>query len=154
VLDEREAGTSARHRQTFGTLVNECQGRVVVVRPVARLMDVPERYLGMLPARSLQSLSVAVGRQGEGLTPEFLEFAAACSARGVTAIRVVGRAAFPQLAYSWDGLLPLDLISQRPEGRFTTIEFDRPFEDMIQAYRVVSGRLIGSRTQPYGPGGD
>jgi len=42
----------------------------------------------------------------------------------VTAVRSLGRAAFPQLAYSWDGWLPLDMGHLRPEGHFTTVEFD------------------------------
>jgi hypothetical protein len=40
----------------------------------------------------------------------------------VTALRRLGRASFPQLAYSWDGYLPLDLGSVRPRGHFSTVE--------------------------------
>ena len=104
-------------------------------------MEVAWRYLEMLPRESLQSLSVAMGRPGEGLTKQFLDFASACGARGITAIRVVGRGAFPQSAYSWDGLLPLDLVGRRPSGYFTTIEFDSPFEEMMQTYRAHLSRL-------------
>ena len=92
----------------------------------------------MLPAGNLQSLSVAAGREGQGLTDEFLRLAAACAARGVTAIRTVGRGAFLQLAYSWDGLLPLDLLRSRPEGWFTTIECDRPYDEMLATYRLAT----------------
>jgi hypothetical protein len=53
-----------------------------------------------------------------------LTFAQAAGACGVTAVRSLGRAAFPQLAYSWDGLLPLDVGHVRPAGHFTTVEFD------------------------------
>ncbi|RPI58015.1 MAG: hypothetical protein EHM56_02855, partial [Chloroflexi bacterium] len=118
--------------------VNDCEGRVVVVRPVEDMLAIPEEHLRLLPAGNLQSLSVAVGREGQELTDEFLRFAAACAARGVTAIRSVGRGAFPQLAYSWDGLLPLDLLRRRPEGWFTTIEFDRPYDEMLATYRLAT----------------
>jgi hypothetical protein len=124
----------------FYTSVNDCQGRVVLVRPVADLMDVPDHYLRLLPADNLQSLSVAVGRAGEGLSASFLSFADACGDRGVTAIRTVGRGAFPQLAYSWDGLIPMDLVRQRPAGRFATIEFDAPYEQIVETYQFFERR--------------
>ncbi len=135
ILDDRTPDKQGVSPGVFAALVNDCQGRVVIVRPVNDLTEVPAHYLSLLPSRSLQSLSVAVGRPGEGLTPRFLDFATACGARGVTAIRVVGRGAFPQLAYSWDGFLPLDLLRRRPAGHFTTIEFDRPFDAMMETYR-------------------
>ncbi|HEM46239.1 MAG TPA: hypothetical protein ENO23_04250 [Alphaproteobacteria bacterium] len=131
ILDERPADV-----QGFGAQVNECEGRVIVVRPVADLMEVPGCYLKMLPSGNLQSLSVAVGRAGERVTGRFLRFAEACGTRGVTAIRVLGRGAFPQLAYSWDGLIPLDLVRRRPEGHFTTIEFDSPYDELVATYRL------------------
>jgi hypothetical protein len=118
--------------------VNDCEGRVVVVRPVGDLLAIPDEHLRLLPVGNLQSLSVAVGREGDGLTDGFLQFAAACAARGVTAIRSVGRGAFPQLAYSWDGFLPLDLLRKRPDGWFTTIEFDRPYDEMLATYRLAT----------------
>ncbi len=135
VLDERELDPEVFYRQ-----VNDCQGRVIVVHPVADLMEIPERYLRMLPAQNLQSLSVALGAPGEALSEADLRFAAACGARGVTAIRCVGRAAFPQLAYSWDGLIPLDLVHRRPAGRFTTIEFDQPYEQILGTYHLLLAR--------------
>ncbi len=141
VLDERTGDESHLDPSVFAALVDECQTRVVVVRPVGDIMEVAWRYLEMLPRRSLQSLSVAVGRPGEGLTKQFLDFAAACGSRGITAIRIVGRGAFPQMAYSWDGFLPVDLVGRRPDGYFTTIEFDSPFEEMMQIYRAHLSRL-------------
>jgi len=141
ILDERLPGRPSPNPGVFGALVNDCQGRVVIVRPVDDLMQLPRDYLSLLPTRSLQSLSVAVGRPGEGLSRRFLDFAGACGACGVTAIRVVGRGAFPQLAYSWDGLLPLDLLRRRPPGHFTTIEFDRPFDAMMETYRAFVDRM-------------
>jgi hypothetical protein len=108
---------------------NACQGRVVVVRPVQDVMDVPG-FLRWLPAANLQSVSVAMDRV------RVLEFAQAAGECGVTAVRSLGRAAFPQLAYSWDGLLPLDVGQLRPEGHFTTVEFD----DLEQEMGETAGR--------------
>jgi hypothetical protein len=124
----------------FQATVNDCEGRVIIVRPVDELMEIPDRYLGMLPVANLQSLSVALGRHGEGLTQAFLHFAEACGAQGVTAIRTVGRGAFPQLAYSWDGLIPLDLVRPRREGRFTSIEFEAPYDEILATYRLMLQR--------------
>jgi hypothetical protein len=121
----------------FQATVNECQGRVIIIRPVRRLMEVPDRFLRLLPADNLQSLSLAVGEPGEGLTNEILRFAEACGACGVTAIRTVGRGAFPQLAYSWDGLIPLDLVRSRRAGHFTTIEFDAPYDEILATYHLL-----------------
>jgi Acyl-CoA reductase (LuxC) len=131
-LDQRRLRSSA-----FRNLVNDCQGRVVVVQPVRELMEIPGHYLRMLPGENLQSLSVAFGTQGEGLTKSFLRFVEACGACGVTAIRTIGRGAFPQLAYSWDGYIPLDLVRQRPAGYFTTIEFDQPYEQILNTLQVI-----------------
>jgi len=141
VLDDR-AGQDARpDPSVFRSLLAECQTRVVLVRPVDDLMEVPWYYLPMLPRHSLQSLSVALGRPGSGLTREVLDLATACGLRGVTSIRIVGRGAIQQLPYSWDGLLPLDLVGRRAPGHFTTMEFDSPFEDMMAAYRTHLARL-------------
>jgi hypothetical protein len=98
---------------------------------------VPDQYLRLLPSANLQSLSVAVGRPGEGLSERFMGFAEACGRQGVTAIRTVGRGAFPQLAYSWDGFIPLDLVRRRPEGRFATIEFDVPYDQILETYQLL-----------------
>ena len=109
-LDRRHWDAGAIQRA-----VNVCQGRVVVVRPVDDL-DSVSGYLGQLPAANLQSMSVSI-------EPErLLGLAERVGACGVTALRPLGRAAFPQLAYSWDGLLPLDAGWLRPPGHFTTVE--------------------------------
>jgi hypothetical protein len=134
-VDQRPLDASA-----FASLVNECQGRVVIVRPVGDLMEIPDIYLRYLPPANLQSLSVAVGRPGEELTTGILRFAEACGVRGVTAIRSVGRGAFPQLAYSWDGLVPLDLVCARQAGHFTSIEFDHPYEEIVNFYQLLLQR--------------
>jgi hypothetical protein len=151
VLDERSLGGRGDRQQTaaaFAALVNQCQGRVVVVRPINDLMDIPRRYLSLLPPTMLQSLSVAVGPADpaarpsqDGLDPRLLSFAEECGACGVTSIRPVGRGAFPQLAYSWDGLLPLDLVRRRAEGWFTTIECDRPYATMLATAEAVRRQL-------------
>lgn len=132
VLDERPLDAAALRAE-----VNDCQGRVIIARPMADLMELPQRYLGLFSANNLQSLSVAMGRAGEGLATRVLRFAEACGARGVTAIRTVGRGAFPQLAYSWDGFIPMDLMCQRPAGHFTTIEFDAPYEQILETFHML-----------------
>ncbi len=141
ILDERTSDEFRLDPSVFAALVNECRTRVIVVRPVGDIMEVAWRYLEMLPRDSLQSLSVAVGRPGEGLTRQFLDFATACGTRGVTSIRIAGGGAFPRLAYSWDGLLPVDLVGRRPPGYFTTVDFDAPFDEMMQIYRTHLARL-------------
>ncbi|OGO28566.1 MAG: hypothetical protein A2Z16_07505 [Chloroflexi bacterium RBG_16_54_18] len=130
VHDEREISPAS-----FISQVNECQGRVIFVRPVENLEQIHQRYLGWIPSSQLQSLSVAVGQSGKGVNAQFLRFAEACGKRGVTAIRTVGRGAFPQLAYSWDGFLPLDMISSRMDGYFTTMEFDYPYDQTWKLLR-------------------
>jgi hypothetical protein len=139
-IDQRSLGAP-----DFGQAVNDCAGRVILVRPVSDLMQVPGLYLSLIPPGNLQSLSIAVGRPGEGLTERFLQFAERCGACGVTAIRTVGRGAFPQLAYSWDGLIPQDLVRRRAAGRFTTIEFDHPYDQIVETYRMMlqQGAALG-----------
>jgi hypothetical protein len=143
VYDERPLSAAA-----FFSQVNDCQGRVIVVRPVDDLMEIPQRYLRLLPSGNLQSLSVAVGSPEGGLGERFYRFAQACGACGVTGIRTVGRGAFPGLAYSWDGLLPLDLVRGRPPGRFTTIEFDSPYDQIMHTYRLLQQRGEGQGLTP------
>lgn len=133
VLDRRPLQPQA----LFGA-VNDCQGRTVIVRPVTDLMEIPHQYLRGLPPGNLQTLSVAL-RPGQPASDErFLRFAAACGERGVTALRSAGRGAFPQLAYSWDGLLPLDVAANRPPGHFTTIEFEDAGAEMLETFRRMA----------------
>jgi len=122
VLDQRSWNTH-QWRDT----VNRCTGRVVVVRPVEDVAEVFTCYLRGLPPENLQSLSVAVSSE------RALELAEGAGRRGVTALRSLGRAAFPKMAYSWDGLLPLDLGNVRPPGYFTTLETDDPLAGMAEA---------------------
>ena len=134
-VDQRPLNQSA-----FQNMVNDCQGRVIIIRPVNDLMEIPDNYLKLLPSSNLQSLSVAVGQNPSGLTAPFLKFVKECCACGITAVRSVGRGAFPQLSYSWDGYIPLDLLHARPEGYFSTIEFDAPYDQMIETYRMIQQR--------------
>jgi hypothetical protein len=130
---------------TFQALVNSCLGRVIIVRPIDAWMQIPDEYLRMLPPANLQSLSVALGAPGEETDVRFLEFAEACGRRGVTAIRSLGRGAFPQLAYSWDGFIPFDLVASRPEGHFTSIEFDKPLDEILATYHLFLEKGMSMR---------
>jgi hypothetical protein len=122
----------------FKELVNDCQGRTVAIVPVGDVMEVTQRYLRQVHREHLQSMSVALGDPDTpGIDPRLLRYAEALGAVGITSIRTVGRGAFPQLAYSWDGLLPLDLTAERPKGHFTALEFDQPWEQIHQTHRLI-----------------
>ncbi len=110
VLDERPWESVLFRRTT-----NACQGRTAVVRPVASLEQVPG-WLRLLPPENLQTMGLACE---EKRTQPLAE---ALGAAGVTAVRRLGEAAFPQLAYSWDGYIPMDTAYLRPEGHWTGIE--------------------------------
>jgi hypothetical protein len=130
----------------FQRAVNLCMGRVVVVRPVRHLGEIAETLRG-IPPRNLQSLSLAVA------PTSVVPLAEAVAACGVTAVRGLGRAAFPGLAYSWDGLLPADCAWVRPPGHFTTIDFDDLGADLEQTLRESSaGTPRLSSPQPRDPG--
>lgn len=102
-------------RDSLRRVVNACQGRTVIVRPVNDLELVPD-LLGDLPPSNLQTVGMAC-------PPERVEgFAAAAGAAGVTALRALGQAAFPQLAFSWDGYLPQDAAYLRTAGHWTGVE--------------------------------
>ncbi len=112
VLDERPWETIAIRRVT-----NICQGRTAIVRPLASL-DELAGFLRLLPPENLQTLGLACDSE------RVLPLAEAAGAAGITAVRSLGRAAFPQLAYSWDGYLPLDAAYLRPAGHWTGIEME------------------------------
>jgi hypothetical protein len=110
---------------------------------------VPQRYLQQVGSRHLQSMSVALGSPDtQGLPPRLLSYAGALGAVGVTSIRTVGRGAFPQLAYSWDGMLPLDLIVQRQRGHFTAIEFNDPWSEIYETYGLIEGAIKAGTAEP------
>jgi hypothetical protein len=134
VVLERQALTAEQFRE----LVNDCQGRTVAIVPVDDIMEVPHRYLRQVRPQHLQSMSVAVGDPDEpGLDSRLLRFAEALGAAGVTGIRTVGRGAFPQLAYSWDGWIPLDLTVERQRGYFSALEFSQPWTQIYETYWLV-----------------
>ncbi len=126
----------------FWQVVNGCRGRSVVIIPVADVLDVPRRYLSRLPADLLQTMGVALGDpDSDDLPPRLLHYAEALGRVGICSIRTLGRGAFPQLAYSWDGYLPLDLTVERRRGRFTALEFDQPWAQMAETYRLAAQAL-------------
>ncbi len=133
VLDRR-----ALTPDQFREVVNDCQGRSVIVLPVDDVLEVPQRFLQQVRREHLQSMSVALGNPDEpGIAPRLLQYAEALGEVGVTSIRTVGRGAFPQLAYSWDGLIPLDLTVKRQKGYFTAVEFDEPWAQIYETHRLV-----------------
>ncbi len=136
-LDRRDLDDD-RFRET----VNGCQGRSVVIIPVADVLEIPRRYLARLPADRLQTMGVALGDpEADGLSPRLLSYAEALGRVGICSIRTLGRGALPHIAYSWDGYLPLDLIVERPKGHFTSVEFDRPWAQMAETYRLAQQSL-------------
>jgi hypothetical protein len=143
ILDRRDLSG-----EQFRELVNGCQGRTVAIVPVTDLMEVPHCYLKHVGRQHLQSMSVAVGDPDTTETDaELLQYAEALGAMGIASIRTVGRGAFPQLAYSWDGLLPLDLVASRQRGYFTAIEFSEPWAQIYETYSLIKqatqGRTLG-----------
>jgi hypothetical protein len=144
VLDRREL-TGVQFRE----LVNACQGRTVAIVPVRNLEEVPQRYLQQVGSQHLQSMSVALGSPDtQGLSPRLLGYAGALGAVGVTSMRTVGHGAFPQLAYSWDGLLPLDLTAQRRRGHFTAIEFEDPWSEIYETYGLIEHTIKAGTPEP------
>jgi hypothetical protein len=126
----------------FRQLVGDCQGRTVLIVPVDDLFEIPRRYLKALQAGTgatpLQSMGVALGAlDSEENDGRLLRFATALGAAGITAMRTIGREAFPQLAYSWDGLIPWDLTVKRPRGHFMAVEFDQPWVQIYETYRLL-----------------
>ncbi len=137
LLDRRELSG-----EQFRELVNACQGRTVAIVPVRDVIEVPGRFLQQVGKRHLQSMSIALGDPDtKGISPRLLAYAEALGAAGVTSIRTVGRGGFPQLAYSWDGLLPLDLLARRQRGHFTTIEFDEPWTQIYETHKMIGQAL-------------
>jgi hypothetical protein len=98
-------------------------------------------------SENLQSMSIALGKPDQdGLDPRLLQYAEAVGSAGVTGIRTVGRAAFPQLAYSWDGLIPLDLTVERQEGHFTGLEFSEPWAQIYETYSLIKQAMDPEKT--------
>jgi hypothetical protein len=132
VVDQRPWSPSI-----FQSVVNDCIERSIVVRPIADIHEVPDRYLGWLPSENLQTMSVAIdGPEATTWSSRFTQFIEATGKRGVTGVRTLGRGPFPQLAYSWDGYLPIDLSIERPPGYFTTAEFENTFQQIVDTYQL------------------
>ncbi len=125
----------------FQDVVNDCVERTIIIRPIENLLEVPQKYLGWLPAKNLQTMSVAIdGPENHIWSSSFAQFVDAIGKRGVTGVRTIGRGPFPQLAYSWDGYLPLDLALERPPGRFTTVEFENTYQQILDTYDLYTSR--------------
>ena len=136
VVDERTWSPSIFH-----SVVNDCIERTIIVRPIANVQEVPNQYLSWLPSENLQTMSVAIdGSEASTWSPEFTQFVEAIGKRGITGVRTLGRGPFPQLAYSWDGYLPIDVSIERPPGYFTTIEFENTFQQIINTYQLYISR--------------
>ncbi len=126
---------------TFQDVVNDCVERTIIIRPTKDLMEIPQTYLQWLPAKNLQTMIVAIdGPAQTTWSPIFTRFVEAIGKRGVTGIRTIGRGAFPQLAYSWDGYLPLDLSLERRAGYFTTVEFENTYQQILNTYQLYTAR--------------
>lgn len=67
---------------------------------------------------------------------------------GVAGIRTVGRGAFPQLTYSCDGLLPLDLIARRQRGHFAALEFDAPWTQIYETSGLIGHAMKAGAREP------
>jgi hypothetical protein len=144
LLDRRELSGAQ-----FRELVNACQARTVAIVPVNDVMEVPERYLQQVDRHHLQSMSVALGSPDTAsMDPRLLHYSEALGAAGVTSIRTVGRGAFPQLAYSWDGLLPLDMTASRQRGHFTALEFDKPWPQIYETYKLIRQAMDSGTQEP------
>ncbi len=132
--------------ERFQEMINDCQGRTVVVLPVRDVMEVPDQYLRKIPRQYLQSMSIALGDPDlPDIDPRLLSYAQALGSVGITGIRTAGRGAFPQLAYSWDGFIPLDLTTNRTKGYFTALEFDQPWAQIYETYDLVRQILDRNR---------
>jgi hypothetical protein len=128
-------------RRSFTSVVNDCIDRTIVVRPIDNIMEVPLQYLSWIPPKNLQTMTVAIDSQDYKTWSDlFTRFIEAIGERGVTGVRTVGRGPFPQLGYSWDGYLPLDLSYKRAEGRFVTVEFENTYQQILKTYEIFMNR--------------
>ena len=137
LVDERQWD-----QQQFKSTINSCMERTIVIRPVATIQDVPEKYLSQLPRENLQTMYVAIdGQSQQTWSPEFSQFVDHIGKCGITSIRTIGQSPFPQLAYSWDGFMPHSLSLEYPAGYFTTVEFDHTYEKIQQAWQWLANRI-------------
>jgi hypothetical protein len=138
VVDERSWSPSI-----FERVINDCVERTIIVRPIEDIDQVPNLYLKWLPKNNLQTMSVAIdGPKQTTWSSRFSRFADLLGKRGVTAIRTIGRGPFPQMAYSWDGYLPVDLSANRSSGYFTTVEFENNYQQILDTYQLYTSRSL------------
>ncbi len=136
VVDERTWSPSI-----LKAVINDCIERTIIVRPVDNIDDVPNNYLKWLPKNNLQTMSVAIdGPDHSTWSQRFTNFVDLLGRRGITGIRSIGRGPFPQLTYSWDGYLPLDLSHDRSKGYFTTVEFDNNLQHILEIYHLYASQ--------------
>ena len=127
----------------FSATVNDCLERTIVVRPIDDLAAVYQQYLPWIPRQNLQTMSVAIDGPGQSSwSDRFRLFVDQIGGLGVTAVRGVGRSPFPQMAYSWDGYLPIDLVRERPAGWFTTVEFENNYQEILETYRLFIAKGV------------
>jgi len=126
----------------FKSIVNTCMERTIVIRPVESVLDVPNKYLSLIPRNNLQTMYIAIDGEADNhwsnLLSQFIEEVGKC---GITSIRSIGQSPFPQLAFSWDGYLPQSLSLRYPEGYFTTVEFNHNYTQIMQTSHWLENRL-------------
>jgi hypothetical protein len=126
----------------FKSIINNCIERTIVIRPVDSILDVPLKYLKWIDEKNLQTMYIAIDAKREnGWSEEFFQFVEAVGKLGVTSIRSVGQGPFPQLAYSWDGYLPQSLSISYPEGRFTTVEFEDNYSQILKISSLLANKI-------------
>jgi hypothetical protein len=119
-------------------IIDNCQSGEVFVVPVDDAMDIPKRYLSQVGADRLKATSLALGSlDDEDRDGRLLRYVEALGAVGVQSVRTVGRGAFPFGTYPWDGLIPVDLTIERPQGHFTTLEFDQGWDEIFATYHLL-----------------
>ena len=126
----------------FRSIVNTCMERTIVIRPVESVLDVPNKYLTLIPSNNLQTMYIAIDGEAENTwSNQLIQFVEGVGNRGITSIRSIGQSPFPQLAFSWDGYLPQSLSLKYPAGYFTTIEFNHNFTQIMQTSQWLENRL-------------
>jgi hypothetical protein len=129
--------------QQFKSMVNQCIERTIIIRPIASILEVPSIYLSWIDEKNLQTMYVAIDSEAHGSwSDEFATFVEGVAKRGVTGVRSVGQGPYPQLAYSWDGYLPQSLSITYPPGRFTTVEFENNYAQVLQNHNTVASKFF------------
>jgi len=124
-----------------GQLITYKQHLTVQTNPTTSV-DVPSIYLKWIDEKNLQTMYVAIDGDGQdSWSEEFETFVEGVAECGVTGVRTVGQGPFPQLAYSWDGYLPQSLSIAYPEGRFTTVEFENTYTQIMRNYTLLASKF-------------